>query len=109
MFALLALNNIERFLALSYPFFHQRAVTKTRIKVCLVFWVIIQVGLSPLNYFYGITIVHALITVFVFLFLCAFIYSNYKMFVIVKSKAKIKEFPQQVQQSAVIKKQKHAS
>ena len=86
MFALLALN-IERFLALRYPFFHQRAVTKTRIKVCLVFWMIIQVSLSPLNYFYGITIVHALITVYVFLFLCAFTYSNYKMFVIAKSKS----------------------
>ena len=85
MFALLTLN-IERFLAINYPFFHQSAVTRTRIKVCLVLWMTIQVGLSSLFPIFGIKIVHALITVFVCLFLCAFIYSNYKMFIIAKSK-----------------------
>ena len=96
MFALLTLN-MERFLAISYPFFHQRAVTKTRIKVCLVFWMILQaVGLSQLSFVFGITIVHALITVYVFLPLCAFIYSNYKMFVIAKSKREDKRIPSAV-------------
>ena len=85
MFTLLILN-VERFLALSYPFFHQRAVTKARIKVCLVIWMIIQIGLSALFFLLGIKIAHALISKFVLLFLCVFIYSNYKMFVIAKSK-----------------------
>ena len=85
MFALLMLN-VERLLALSYPYFHQRAVTKTRIKLCFVFWMIVQVGISALLPFFGLPVAHALITVFVFLFLYIFVSSNYKMFVIVKSK-----------------------
>ena len=36
LFALLLLN-VERFLAISYPFLHQSVVTKARIKICLVF------------------------------------------------------------------------
>ena len=89
MFALLMLN-VERLLALSYPYFHQRAVTKTRIKICFVFWMIIQVGISALLPFFGLPVAHALITVFVFLFLCIFVSSNYKMFAIAKSKRKDK-------------------
>ena len=84
LFALLMLN-LERFLAISYPFFHQSSVTKTRIKICFVFWIIVQVGMSPLLHFYEKT-KNVLISVFAFLLLCAFIYSNYKILVIAKTK-----------------------
>ena len=39
-FAVLTLN-IERFLALTYPFFHQTAVTKRRLVLFQAFWMII--------------------------------------------------------------------
>ena len=84
LFALLLLN-VERFLAISYPFLHQSVVTKARIKICLVFWLTMQVGMSPLFHFYETT-KNVLITVFVFLLLCAFVYSNYKILIIAKSK-----------------------
>ena len=86
MFALVTLN-IERFLALTRPFFHQASVTKTRIVRFEGFLMIVFViGLSPALYFDGKVIVNivSLVTVFSLLFL--FIYSNYKMFVIAKSK-----------------------
>ena len=79
--------NVERFLAISYPFLHQSVVTKARIKICLVFWITIQVGMSPLFHFYETT-KNVLITVFVFLLLCAFVYSSYKISIIAKSKRK---------------------
>ena len=85
MFALLMLN-VERFLALRYPFFHQSSVSKTRIKICFVFWMIIQVGLISLIAVFGFLMLHVIITVFVFLFFCLFLFSNYQMFVIAKSK-----------------------
>ena len=84
LFALLLLN-VERFLAISHPFLHQSVVTKARIKICLVFWLTMQVGMSPLFHFYETT-KNVLITVFVFLLLCAFVYSNYKILIIAKPK-----------------------
>ena len=87
MLALLALN-IERFLALIFPFFHQSTVTKTRISTFLVFSMMIQVTLSPLLYFYGSVLSDSLITVFIIVVLCTFIYLNYKILFIAKSKFK---------------------
>ena len=52
MFALLTLT-IERFLALTYPFFHPTAVTKRRLVLFQVFLMITTVGLPPLTYFYA--------------------------------------------------------
>ena len=86
LFALLMLN-VERFLAISYPFLHQSVVTEARVKICLVFWIIMQVGMSPLLHFYETT-KNALITVYVFVLLCVFVYSNYKILIIAKSKRK---------------------
>ena len=87
-FSILALLmlNIERFLALSFPFFHQTAVTKRRITIFLVFGMIIQVALSPFLYFYRSILPDSIITMFISLVLCAFIYLNYKMLFIAKSK-----------------------
>ena len=87
IFALFTLN-IERFLALTRPFFHQASVTKTRI-VCFqgFLMIVFVIGLSPaLLNFNAKTLsnIVSLVTIFSLLFL--FIYSNYKMFLIAKSK-----------------------
>ena len=88
MFALLTLT-IERFLALTYPFFHQTAVTKRRLIVFQTFGMIILVALSPFNViFYGHKLSYMLITVFILSLLFLLIYLNYKMFIIAKSKHK---------------------
>ena len=49
LFALFTLN-VERFLALTRPFFHQASVTKTRLLCFQAFWTVIVVGISPLVY-----------------------------------------------------------
>ena len=87
MTSLLTLN-IERFLALTYPFFHQTAVTKKRLVLFQAFWMIIILSLSPLVYVYEVIIRNILITVFVLVLLFLFIYLNYKIFIIAKSKRK---------------------
>ena len=88
LFALLTLN-IERFLALTRPFFHQTAVTKGKLALFLAIQIVTWVALSLLGLFYSEGKNYFLIlfiTVFVlpFLFILAFL--NYKMLVIVKSK-----------------------
>ena len=85
MFALFTLN-IERFLALTCPFFHQASLTKTRLLCFQAFWTVVVVGLSPLVYFLSETIVDIFSTVIVLSLLFLFIYSNCKMFKIAKSK-----------------------
>ena len=49
MFALLTLN-VERFLALNYPFFHQNIVTEKKLVLFLVILIIVLVSLSPMIY-----------------------------------------------------------
>ena len=86
MFALLTLN-MERFLALTRPFLHQASVTKTRIVRFQAFWMVVSViGLSSALYFNTKTIGNIVSLVTFFSLLSLFIYSNYKMFVIAKSK-----------------------
>ena len=86
MFALFTVN-VERFLALTCPFFHQASVTKTRLLYFQAFLTVIIVGLSPLVYFYSDTFGNRLSTVIVLSLLFFFIYScNYKIFKIAKSK-----------------------
>ena len=84
MFALLTLT-IERFLALTYPFFHQTAVTKRRLVLFQAFLMITTVSLQPVMYFYEKT-ANILIILFVSFLLFLFICLNYKMFIIAKSK-----------------------
>ena len=78
--------NIERFLALTYPFFHQTAVTKKRLVLFQAFCTIIILTFSLLVYFYDQTISYISITVFILVLLFLFIYLNYKIFIIAKSK-----------------------
>ena len=80
--------NIERFLALTWPFFHQVFVTKRRLVALLVFLSILVVGLSPLLHINRKTnlIVNILIAICILFMLFLSTYANYKMFVIAKSK-----------------------
>ena len=88
MFALLTLN-IERFLALNYPFFHQTAVTKRRLLLFQASLAITNVAGTPLHHFYRKTIIgHIFVTGFLTTCLFAFVYMNCKMLAIVKSKNK---------------------
>ncbi len=88
MFALLTLS-IERFLALKYPFFHQTAVTKIRLMLLLAFWMITFASLSLLVQFVGKMFRNVLVTVFLVFFCFVFVYLNYKMFIIAKSKRNV--------------------
>ena len=87
MSALLTLN-IERFLALTRPFFHQTAVTKGKLTLFLALTIITGVALSLTWLFYSEAkfYLSLLITVFFLLFLFLLAFLNYKMLVIVKSK-----------------------
>ena len=85
LFALFTLN-VERFLALVCPFFHQASVTKRRLLYFQAFLTVITVGLSPLIYFNSEIITDIFSTVIVLSLLFMFIYANYKLFIIAKSK-----------------------
>ncbi len=86
MSALFTLN-VERFLALTCPFFHQASVTKTRLVCFLAFLTFIIDGLPPLVYLNTNTIIfYILIAVYIILVLFLLIYGNYRIFTIAKSK-----------------------
>ena len=78
--------NVERFLALTCPFFHKASVTKRRLICFQALFMNILIGLSALVYFNPETIQSILSIVMVLSFLGFFICSNYKMFIIAKSK-----------------------
>ena len=78
--------NVERFLALTCPFFHKASVTKRRLICFQALFMNILIGLSTLVYFNPETIQSILAIVMVLSFLFFFICSNYKMFIIAKSK-----------------------
>ena len=87
MFAQLTLN-IERFLALTRPFFHQAAVTKGKLTLLLALQIITWVAQSLPWLFYSKAQLYLsiLMPVFVLLFLFILAFLNYKVLVIVKSK-----------------------
>ena len=87
MLALLTLN-IERFLALTRPYFHQTAVTKGKLALFLALQIIIVVALTLLYFFGPKTIVYRPIILTVFALTVSLVLSflNYKMLVIVRSK-----------------------
>ena len=87
MLALLTLN-IERFLALKFPYFHQTAVTKGKLTLLLAGQIIVIVVLLLLYVFYEKTNVYALLLITVFLLLSLFTlaFVNYKMLLIARSK-----------------------
>ena len=86
MTALLTLN-AERFLALTCPYFHQRSVTKTKFLCFQTFMTILIVSASPLVYFNSQTVaVNIIILICISLLLLLFVFANWKMFTIAKSK-----------------------
>ena len=87
MTALFTLN-VERLLAITCPFFHQASVTKTRLLCFLAFLSTIIVSLAPLINVNTKTVIFVNIfaAVCISLLLFLLIYSNYKMFIIAKSK-----------------------
>ena len=87
MFALLTLN-IERFLALTFPFFHQTAVTKGKLVLVQVLHKIIAVALLPVQFFFPKVKVYRpiLISLFLLLFLSVLAFLNYRILTIAKSK-----------------------
>ena len=85
LISLLTLN-FERFLALTYPFFHQTAVTKRRLVLFQAFWMIVIVSLSPTLYMDRKIYLNIVVAVFFSFLLFAFIFLNYKMFILAKSK-----------------------
>ena len=82
MVALFTLN-VERFLAITSPFFYQASVTKARLLCFEAFFIFIVVGASS---FYSRKPAIIVIIVVVSSLLFLFVYSNYKLFVIAKSK-----------------------
>ena len=85
MVALLTLN-IERFLCLTFPIFHRTSVTKKKLLTLQAFLTILLSGqiVLFLNNLKMLSHVFVMADLFVLLFL--FIYFNYKMFIIAKSK-----------------------
>ena len=77
--------NIERFLAITYPFFYKRIVLKQRLLSCLAVLLFLMIVKTTL-YYYEIEAAEISITVCMPVFASMLVYSNYKMFVIAKSK-----------------------
>ena len=87
MVALLTLN-VERFLALMYPFFHQTAVTRQRLLFFIAFFIILVIGFVPLAYFNS-TIGNTTVGLFFISLLVVLIVLNCKMFILARSKQKL--------------------
>ena len=85
LFALLTLN-IERFLAIKYPFFHQTAITKRRLLLLLAFLMTFTVSVFTLVHFYWKSQHDIVVVAFATLVLLVFIYLNCNMLIIAKSK-----------------------
>ena len=85
MFALLTLN-VERFLALTCPFFHQASITKTRLICVQALGMAITVGILPVVYFDIQIIANTIIAGCQIMLLVFSMSSNYKLFKIAKSK-----------------------
>ncbi len=77
--------NMERFLAITYPFFYKRVVTKQRLLSCLAVMLFLMIVKTTLSY-YEIEAAKIVIYVCAPVFMSLFVYLNYKMFVIAKSK-----------------------
>jgi hypothetical protein len=86
MHALFVLN-VERFIALSYPFFHRKSVTKRRlIFLFIILMILLSCVLTLSNLLDLKTLANLVVTVYLLSFLLLFTYLNYKTFIIAKSK-----------------------
>ena len=78
--------NIERFLALTYPFFHQASVTKWRLGRLLATLMIVPIIELGLFFFKRKVLANLLVTIVFSILLLSSIYFNYKMCIIARSK-----------------------
>ena len=85
IFALLTLN-IERFLALTCPFFHQTIVTKEKLIFFMALLMIMPVASLAFYHFELIIIGDWIMSILLLFILFAFTFLNYKILVIAKSK-----------------------
>ena len=85
LISLLGLN-IERFLAIAYPFFHQRIVTKERVFSCLVATILLVIVGEVTIACYKVRAATIIITVSLPFVVCLCAFLNYKMYIIAKSK-----------------------
>ena len=87
MSALLMLN-VERFLAITCPYFHQRSVTKINLVCFQALMTILIVGVSPLLHINTRTViaVNIIIAIYMLLLMFLFLYANCKIFTTAKSK-----------------------
>ena len=81
--------NIERLLALTCPFFHHATMTKRRLVIFLVILMVVPVTILSLQRFDPKTIGNMLIAVCLLLISFTFIFLNYKMLAIAKSKREV--------------------
>jgi hypothetical protein len=87
MSALLTMS-VERYLALKYPFFHHTAVTKRKLVFFLAFLMTSVISVSPLLYFQWESSGKVIIIAFLLFFVFLFVYLNYNIFIIARSKRK---------------------
>ena len=90
MFTLLTLN-IERFLAILFPVFHRKSVTKKRLIFLLAFFMMALILVTPVFFFAGKIIGNVITTVFLLIILFVFMFLNYKIRFIAKLKSESKK------------------
>ena len=81
----LFLLTTERYLAVLYPFFHQQSVTRKKLVLCLGILFIFQSGTMRLH-FLAHKISNMLTLIQLSISLLLFVYYNYKLFLVAKSK-----------------------
>ena len=86
MHALFILN-VERFLAVTYPFFHRKSVTKSRLMFTFVILMLLLFSLLAVSNLVQLkTLANLLAIVYLSVFFFLFIYLNYKLLIVVTSK-----------------------
>ena len=82
MYALLVMN-IERYLGVSYPYFHRRSVTKGRLLKLLAILIVLQVILATLSANY-VEVIPAKVALMIFalIYVPPLMFINYKLFMI---------------------------
>ena len=97
---------IERYLALVYPFFHQRSVTRRKLVLALgVLFISLCVILVSRFYAKSKTLIDMVPMIYLSIFLFSLFHLNYKIFVIAKSKRINKTIPSSTQQERKCKEQ----
>jgi hypothetical protein len=78
--------NVDRYLAIAYPFFYRARVTKGRIITFMIFTQLISLFVPILRRISYKKVVYLLIAIIIPLVLCLIFFMNYKMFMIARNK-----------------------